>query len=809
MADEREVIVRARIDTGNTAEEVSKAAKSTADLRVEISNTEKEIDRLTKTYGENHKSVDEVRKSLADLNIQYEKSIQATDAVNKSTANLDATFEDIHGDMKPLSARLGEIEDRMYELALAGQTNTKQYKDLQKEAVRFRRTIIDADAAVDGLAQRGSNLTAALQLGETVTAGYQGFVGVTALLGDENEELLEVITKIQAAQGVLNALMAIRNSLDKTSLLNIKAQAAGSNLLAAAQNALSGAIGKGTLATKAFRVALISTGIGAIIVAVGLLVAHFDLVSDAVQKASNWLKDMAQKFDRLGTGIKIAISIFFPFVAVIWGAIEALKAFGIIETEAAEKTRLAEEKRRKQIEETMKAEREKLNELNRIAKEEIKLMEEKVEAMDFELRKRKALGKETIELEIERLRVLIQVAKTESQIRANNLKIIENSFVAQNKFLQAIGTTQKVMQKQADEQEQFNDQIVKFEQDITIIQLTEQKKRQDNAKAHNEAMKNLAQELYDFLEMIRMRQLSDSAREFEENELQVQAELDRLTEFRAQGLLNEKAFYEARAQVIQDGEQRAKEIRESFKKDDSDIDLIPEELPKVDESPRLIYTRNLWERIFDVEKSYQEASLKFAGANEEEKTRMLKEAEQARADIRMQAFEGTLSVIRTLTAAFAGDSERQQRKAFNIQKAASIAEALVKTYEGAQKAYVSQLSLPTPDAPVRAGVAAGIATTVGLANVAAIARQKFQPSGGAGGGSGSSSSGMGALEQGRQLAGGAVNFFGQANPSDQIVEDSIKKEQKETVKVEVVADEMSLSQDSNKALVALSSLGGG
>ena len=54
------------------------------------------------------------------------------------------------------------------------------------------------------------------------------------------------------------------------------------------------------------------------------------------------------------------------------------------------------------------------------------------------------------------------------------------------------------------------------------------------------------------------------------------------------------------------------------------------------------------------------------------------------------------------------------------------ASTLVQTFQSAQGAYLSQLSIPTPDAPIRANIAAGIATATGLANVAAIAAQKFK-----------------------------------------------------------------------------------
>ena len=93
--------------------------------------------------------------------------------------------------------------------------------------------------------------------------------------------------------------------------------------------------------------------------------------------------------------------------------------------------------------------------------------------------------------------------------------------------------------------------------------------------------------------------------------------------------------------------------------------------------------------------------------------------------------------------------EKLEKKAFKIQKAANIANALVSTYSGASAAYFNSLANPMnkllPDGGlVRAKINSGIAAAVGLTNVAMIARQKFQSSsagapsaGSLGGGSGS------------------------------------------------------------------------
>jgi hypothetical protein len=59
------------------------------------------------------------------------------------------------------------------------------------------------------------------------------------------------------------------------------------------------------------------------------------------------------------------------------------------------------------------------------------------------------------------------------------------------------------------------------------------------------------------------------------------------------------------------------------------------------------------------------------------------------------------------------------------------------------------MTIPTPEAPIRAQIAAGLAIASGLARVAVIAKQQFQaPSTGGGGGGGATESNLGSFSQG-------------------------------------------------------------
>lgn len=117
----------------------------------------------------------------------------------------------------------------------------------------------------------------------------------------------------------------------------------------------------------------------------------------------------------------------------------------------------------------------------------------------------------------------------------------------------------------------------------------------------------------------------------------------------------------------------------------------------------------------------------------------------------------TLKVIQDLTLAFAGQSEAQQRKAFNINKAAQIAEATISSILAAQKAYTSQIIPGDPSSPIRGAIAAALAVAAGIARVKKIASTQFEGGGGgaAGGMEGAAGGAGGAMSA--PLQGGVNN----------------------------------------------------
>ena len=183
--------------------------------------------------------------------------------VDNSATNLDATFEEVYGDLKPLTARMGEAEDRLYELALAGQSASQEYKDLLASVGQYRQVQMRTDMAVDVASTKlETRLASALQ---GVSSGYLGLQGVMSLTGGQSEELEQALLKVQGAMALTQGIEGLRSAVPSFKALGTSAKAA-----------LSG-----------IRTGIAATGIGVLLVALGAVVAYWDDIKEAVGGVSS------------------------------------------------------------------------------------------------------------------------------------------------------------------------------------------------------------------------------------------------------------------------------------------------------------------------------------------------------------------------------------------------------------------------------------------------------------------------------------------------------------------------------------------
>jgi len=176
--------------------------------------------------------------------------------------------------------RLRELQKTLTEMALAGESGTKAFKQMEQEAGKLKDQIGDTSQRIKNLASDTKNIDTFVAGIQGITAGFQIAQGAAALFGSENEDLQKALLKVQGAMALANGVQQVANLLNKDSILITQGQAAAQALYATAVGASTGAM-------KAFRIALLATGIGAAIAAVGLLIAKWDELTAAVRRFLN------------------------------------------------------------------------------------------------------------------------------------------------------------------------------------------------------------------------------------------------------------------------------------------------------------------------------------------------------------------------------------------------------------------------------------------------------------------------------------------------------------------------------------------
>ena len=152
-------------------------------------------------------NADGTAKEVNKLTGSVDNLSNAQGKATKSNKDLNATFEEVYGDLKPLTSRMGEAEDRLYELALAGQTATQEYKDLLATVANYRKTQMETDRVVDASATTlGQKLAGASQI---AAVAIQGTTAGMALFGGMNEDVEKSLLKVQAAMAFSDSISQI------------------------------------------------------------------------------------------------------------------------------------------------------------------------------------------------------------------------------------------------------------------------------------------------------------------------------------------------------------------------------------------------------------------------------------------------------------------------------------------------------------------------------------------------------------------------------------------------------------------------
>lgn len=209
------------------------------------------------------KLINEAQAS-ADQLLQEEKALKK----QKETAEKNVSTQ------ISLRTQLRNVREELALLEANGQRGTEAFKKLQQEAGRLTDAIGDATTQARIFSHDNRGLQGMISGLSGVVGAFSAAQGEVALFAGENEDLQKVMLKVQSLMSITIGLQQVANTINKDSAFMLTTVAKAKELLAAATNKLTIALGGSTIAAKALMATLtlgLSVAITVIIAALSKL----------------------------------------------------------------------------------------------------------------------------------------------------------------------------------------------------------------------------------------------------------------------------------------------------------------------------------------------------------------------------------------------------------------------------------------------------------------------------------------------------------------------------------------------------------
>ena len=314
MADE--VVKVIKIEAQGSETTVKQLRQEIANLRDALLNTEKGSD-------------------------QYKQTVEKlTNTQNKLSEVMKAGKEVFVGSKQELKA----LKQQMDQL----QQGTAEYNAAFQRAAEITHTLQERQELLRySAADVGTQLQNMVSIGSSLAAGFNSINAVMALTGNKSEELQETMMKLQAGIALVQGLQGLEGMTKRVSgLVNgltemifkttetttaVAAETTAVQANAAAQDANAVATAGATVATNAFKKALVATGIGAIVVLIGTLIANWEDLKDMIGLSNEKLEQFGQFMDKAKAAIVgVANAIGNILITPIKNAITYISTLGTV-----------------------------------------------------------------------------------------------------------------------------------------------------------------------------------------------------------------------------------------------------------------------------------------------------------------------------------------------------------------------------------------------------------------------------------------------------------------------------------------------
>lgn len=288
--------VKATFDGQELVQGFKDVKKEVADLTTEGQKAGKSLGEMlgqknaTSNYA---RQLSQLKQELTDLSVNYSK-LTAAERESDFGKNMAAQIE-------TLRTKAIDLKNVMDDVALSLKGSTaemgesipdfgQQWSDVQRQTEQTR-----------------AKFESIQKISAGVASGFAAIQGAAALLGGENENLQKTLVKVQAAMAIAQGIGGIKDLIEGFSQAKLAFANATNGLkifrtetvaTTTTMNTAATATAVATKGVNTFKLALIKTGIGAIIVAIGYALAkiieHWDTICEKLGLGKKKTEEMSE-----------------------------------------------------------------------------------------------------------------------------------------------------------------------------------------------------------------------------------------------------------------------------------------------------------------------------------------------------------------------------------------------------------------------------------------------------------------------------------------------------------------------------------
>lgn len=226
--------------------------------------------------------IDEAGKQ-ADALLREEQQLRKAEEAARNNANAQIS---LRTQLRNVREQLGQMEE-------AGLRGTDTFRKLQQEAGRLANAIGDAQTQARIFSHDNAGLQGMIAGLSGVAGAFSTAQGAVALFAGENENLQKIMLKVQAFMSITMGLQQVANALNKDSAFMLVTVAKAKELLSAATNRLTVALGGSVVAAKAL-MATLTFGLS---VAITAAIYLWDKYSSKAKDATKANEEAKKVFD--------------------------------------------------------------------------------------------------------------------------------------------------------------------------------------------------------------------------------------------------------------------------------------------------------------------------------------------------------------------------------------------------------------------------------------------------------------------------------------------------------------------------------